>query len=244
MPYLDKNGLNALWAKVKNWTNSTHAHSMTKGASSQDGLQLMLKDGSQTPVTLSTVNITKDDITALGIPSSALTEESDPTVPAWAKAASKPSYTTAEIAVARVPEGFKVSDDLDDVLGGLASGKASIVSPALSGVPTAPTAAAGTETDQLATCAFVATAVAAGASGAARFMGELDEESYAALESYSQGMYWVVSAAGTLCGQECEAGDMVFCKESGTGSEGRDARFCVVQSNIQAIPASVIDALS
>ena len=231
MPYLDKNGIDALWAKVKNWTNSTHAHSMTKGASSQDGLQLMLKDGSQTPVTLSTVNITKDDITALGIPSSALTEESDPTVPAWAKAASKPSYTTAEIAVARVP-------------GGLASGKASIASPALSGVPTAPTAAAGTETDQLATCAFVAAAVAAGASGAARFMGELDEESYAALESYSQGMYWVVSAAGTLCGQECEAGDMVFCKESGTGSEGRDARFCVVQSNIQAIPASVIDALS
>ena len=70
MAYLDKPGLDALWEKVKNWTNSVHAHSMTKGASSQDGLQLMLKNGAQSPTTLSTVTITKSDVTALGIPSS------------------------------------------------------------------------------------------------------------------------------------------------------------------------------
>ena len=70
MAYLDQPGLDALWKKVKNWTNSVPANSMTKGASSQDGLQLMLKNGAQSPATLATVTITKGDITALGIPSS------------------------------------------------------------------------------------------------------------------------------------------------------------------------------
>ena len=43
--------------------------------------------------------------------------------------------------------------------------KASIVSPALTGTPTAPTATSGTNTTQIATTAFVQTAVAAGGGG-------------------------------------------------------------------------------
>jgi hypothetical protein len=43
--------------------------------------------------------------------------------------------------------------------------KAPIASPAFTGIPTAPTAAAGTGTNQIATCQFVATAVAAGGGG-------------------------------------------------------------------------------
>ena len=78
MAYLDQSGLDALWARIKGWANSVHAGSMTKSASSQDGLQLILKNGAPTPAQLSTVTITKGDITALGIPGSN-TEYSDAT---------------------------------------------------------------------------------------------------------------------------------------------------------------------
>ena len=144
--------------------------------------------------------------------------ESDPTVPSWAKASSKPSYTASEVGA--VPTTRKVNNKAlsaditltaSDV-GALAdtytapvtsvnsqtgdvvltipssatgsplmdgtaavgtsdkyakedhvhpsdTAKANLASPALTGTPTAPTATAGTNTTQIATTAFVATAV-------------------------------------------------------------------------------------
>ena len=396
MAYLDKSGLDALWDKIKNWTNSVHAHSMTKGASSQDGLQLMLKNGAQTPGTLSTVTITKSDITALGIPGSdttytdatqtahglmsaadkkkldgveananhyvhptsaagakadglykvatdaqghvtgatAVTKadisplESDPTVPSWAKAATKPSYNVGEIAVTKTPVGFSTSDGLDDIIEGLASKKQDNISdlatiragaakgatavqaetdptvpawakadskpsykaseiandsgadlgqtvavsikridddltgidtmvsdhelkkadkdsPTFTGTPKAPTAAAGTNTTQVATCAFVGTAVANALTGAAKYQGGMTAAAYSKLTTYKQGWYWVVTEAGTIAGESCEIGDMVFCNTDNTGAgTKKDAHFDIVQNNIDAIPLSVINALS
>ena len=52
-----------------------------------------------------------------------------------------------------------------------AAGGALLVSPAFTGVPTAPTAVPATNTAQLATCAFVQAAVAAGAAGVQTFNG-------------------------------------------------------------------------
>jgi hypothetical protein len=52
-----------------------------------------------------------------------------------------------------------------------AVGGALLASPALTGSPTAPTAGPGTNTTQLATCAFVAAAVSAGTAGVASFNG-------------------------------------------------------------------------
>lgn len=391
MAYLDKPGLDALWAKVKNWTNSVHAHSMTKGASSQDGLQLMLKNGAQSPATLSTVTITKSDITALGIPGSnttyavatqsdnglmsaadkkkldgveananhyvhpnspagakafglykvatnaqghvtlateviksdisklesdptvpawakaatkpsyrsteidlgesmnlwddadtvedaiirlfndkqdniadlatiragaakgatAVQTETDPTVPAWAKAASKPSYLAHEIGVKVVPSGFTEADNVNTVLVGLAKNKAPKDSPTFTGTPTAPTAAAGTNTTQIATTAFVHSEVAAASTGAAKYQGGMTPAKYTALTTYKAGWYWVVTEAGTIAGEACEVGDMVFCNTdsmSTRASEGepvkKDIHFDIVQNNIEAIPLSVINALS
>ena len=459
MAYLDKPGLEAFWKKIKTWTSAHHAASMTKGASSQDGLQLMLKSGAESDTTLSTVTITKGDITALGIPGSNTTYpdatptahglmsaadkkkldgveananhyvhptsaagakasglykvatdaqghvtgvvavaksdisplESDPTVPAWAKAATKPTYngdeidydadgewsvkevldqkqfiiadlatirsgaakgataiqtetdptvpawakkatkpsyeaeeidyakggktvssaleslevgmTSANIAIAgkqdtiddlatiragaakgataiqtetdpTVPAWAKAaskpsytSDEIvstyadlqgsltnvikqiDMWIDGLSNKKASLASPAFTGTPTAPTAAAGTDTTQIATTAFVQSAVAAASMGAAKYKGGMSQAAYELLDpykqgSYQQGWYWVIIEAGTYAGESCEAGDMMFCKTpSGHGSDIEDC-FDIVQNNIEAIPLSVINALS
>ena len=388
-----------MWTKVKNWTNSVHAHSMTKGASSQDGLQLMLKNGAQSPTTLSTVTITKGDITALGIPSSdtkyavatqsdnglmsaadkkkldgveananhyvhptsaagakasglykvatdaqghvtgatAVTKsdisplESDPTVPSWAKAATKPSYeaeeidyakggktvgsaleslevgmTSANIAIAgkqdtiadlatirsgaakgatavqtetdpTVPAwakaatkpSYKASEidceaaenqSVDDAISLLLSEstdhenaiktKAPIASPSFTGTPKAPTAAAGTNTTQIATTAFVHSEVAAASTGAAKYQGGMTPAKYTELTTYKAGWYWVVTEAGTIAGETCEVGDMVFCNKDSEAlppdppSGIKNKCFDIVQNNIDAIPLSVINALS
>lgn len=345
MAYLDQPGLKALWDKVKNWTNSVHAHSMSKGASSQDGLQLMLKNGAESPATLSTVTITKGDITALGIPGSdtkytdatqtthglmsaadkkkldgveananhyvhptsaagakasglykvatdaqghvtgatAVTKadisplESDPTVPSWAKAATKPTYNGDEIdydadgefslkevldqkqfiitdlatirsgaakgatALQSVPSTYRTAAQQDAIHD---STKADKASPAFTGTPTAPTAAAGTNTTQVATCAFVHSEVAAASTGAAKYQGGMTPASYGKLTTYKAGWYWVVTEAGTIAGEACEVGDMVFCNTDSTTGAKSNAHFDIVQNNIEAIPLSVINALS
>ena len=398
-----------MWTKVKNWTNSVHAHSMTKGASSQDGLQLMLKNGAQSPATLSTVTITKGDITALGIPSSdtkytdatqaahglmsaadkkkldgveananhyvhptsaagakasglykvatdaqghvtgatavtkaditalgipgsqpivpdvpewvdnpmgsditldagiagvtdgstvsegmnehgesiaanaaaiagkqdtiadlatiragaakgatAIQTETDPTVPAWAKAATKPAYKASEIAndanttgaglgstVARAIELIDADlTSFDSKLSGFELTKANKNSPEFTGTPKAPTAAAGTNTTQIATTAFVQSAVVAASTGAAKYQGGMTAASYGKLTTYKAGWYWVVTEAGTIAGEACEVGDMVFCNTDHTAGTKSDAHFDIVQNNIEAIPLSVINALS
>lgn len=362
MAYLDQPGLKALWDKVKNWTNSVHAHSMSKGASSQDGLQLMLKNGAGSPATLSTVTITKGDITALGIPGSdttypdatqtahGLMSAADkkkldgveananhyvhPTSAAGAKASglykvatdaqghvtgaaavtksditalgipgSQPivpewvdnpmgSDITLDAGIAGVTDGSTVSEgmnehgesiaanaaaiagkqdtiaDLATIRSGAAKGatalqsvpstyrtaaqqdaihdstKADKASPAFTGTPKAPTAAAGTNTTQIATTAFVQSAVAAASTGAAKYQGGMTPASYTALTTYKAGWYWVVTEAGTIAGEACEIGDMVFCNTDSTAGAKSDTHFDIVQNNIEAIPLSVINALS
>ena len=139
--------------------------------------------------------------------------ETDPTVPAWAKAANKPSYTASEVGALpdnttyvssfngdtgdivykapvtsvngqtgnvvlsipapQVQSNWNASSGMGQILnkpvnvsafnndaGYLTehqdiSGKAPLASPALTGTPTAPTAAAGTNTTQIATTGFV-----------------------------------------------------------------------------------------
>lgn len=407
MAYLDKPGLDALWAKVKNWTNSVHAHSMTKGASSQDGLQLMLKNGAESPTTLSTVTITKDDITALGIPGSdtkyAVATQSDnglmsaadkkkldgveananhyvhPTSAAGAKASglykvatdaqghvtgatavtksditalgipgSQPTVTDEKVKTAPALDGSKfylagtenangetgtldiskqvyvksvgantntlVSEQgievgdrlmslkiyqdgltfgdgtiltsneydgnaatansassvqwagvknvpsaskttagivkLGTTAGTAAEGnhthatKADLASPNFTGTPTAPTATVGTNSAQVATCAFVNTSLANALTGAAKYQGGMTAASYGKLTTYKAGWYWVVTEAGTIAGEACEIGDMVFCNTDSTTGAKSDAHFDIVQNNIEAIPLSVINALS
>ena len=57
----------------------------------------------------------------------------------------------------KIVKGTEIDDEFDSIQTAVNS-KANISSPALTGTPTAPTAAAGTNTTQIATTAFVATA--------------------------------------------------------------------------------------
>lgn len=174
----------------------------------------------------------------------AVQTETDPTVPAWAKEATKPSYLANEIGVKLVPSGFTEADNVNTILAGLAKDKAPKFSPTFKGEPTAPTAAPGTNTSQIATTAFVYSEVAAASTGAAKYMGGMTPAKYTALTRYKAGWYWVVTEAGTIAGEACEVGDMVFCNTDSTTGAKSDAHFDIVQNNIEAIPLSVINALS
>ena len=394
MQYLNETGLRAFWNNIMNWTRTKHGQSISKGTATQAGIPLNLMNGADTPTALgATVTITKDDITALGIPASDTTYthpaggapskaaglykfstdstshvtsvtpvtkadisplESDPTVPTWAKAATKPSYEAEEIDYAKggttvgsklsslsdamteansaiagkqdtiadlatirsgaakgatavqtetdptVPAWAKAATkptynaeeidydadgeysvkdildskqpniaDLATIRSGAAKGatalqsvpstyrtaaqqdaihdstKADKASPTFTGTPKAPTAAAGTNTTQVATCAFVHSEVAAASTGAAKYQGGMTAAAYGKLTQYKQGWYWVVTEAGTIAGESCEVGDMVFCNtDNAAAGTKKDAHFDIVQNNIDAIPLSVINALS
>lgn len=110
-------------------------------------------------------------------------------------------------------------------------------SPTFTGTPKAPTAAAGTNTTQIATTAFVQTAVQAAAGGAVAFHGVINSNTaISGLSSYTAGWYWVVGTAGTYVGQTCEVGDMIFCKAN-RGSAYSASDFNVVQVNVTGLGA-------
>lgn len=107
-------------------------------------------------------------------------------------------------------------------------------SPAFTGTPTAPTAASGTNTTQIATTAFVQDAVNQAAGGAVAFQGVINSNTaISGLSSYTAGWYWVVGTAGTYVGQTCEVGDMIFCKNSNTTYSASD--FNVLQVNVTGL---------
>lgn len=118
-------------------------------------------------------------------------------------------------------------------------------SPALPGAPTATTAPAGTNTAQIATTAFVQTAISSAVSGAATFKGAISSNTaISGLSDYKAGWYWLVSTAGTYVGQTCEVGDLIYCI-SDRGSAYAAADFTVVQNNLDlaAITTAEIDTI-
>ena len=264
-------------------SDTKYAHPAGGAPSKAAGLYKFSTD--DTSHVASVAAVTKADISPL---------ESDPTVPAWAKAATKPDYDTDEIASAsasfdgdtltgvinKLDSASKTNanaitkkqdaiGDIATIRDGAAKGatalqsvpstyrtaaeqdaihdntKANVASPAFTGAPTAPTAAAGTSTTQIATCAFVSTEVASAMMGTAKYQGGMTAKTYAALKAYTNGWYWVVTDDGTIAGEECETGDMVFCNATKSGlSAPVAADFDIVQNNIASIPLSTINALS
>lgn len=107
---------------------------------------------------------------------------------------------------------------------------------ALTGTPTAPTAAPGTNTTQIATTQFVTNAISNGiaASDAMIFKGTLGTGGTikALPTTYKTGWTYRVIEAGTYAGQECEIGDLVIALTSRSGTENQDADWTVAQTNI------------
>lgn len=107
-------------------------------------------------------------------------------------------------------------------------------SPALTGTPTAPTASASTNTTQIATTAFVQSAISAKIAGVASFQGDATSFSQILGTNFKEGWYWVIKTAGTYAGEVCEPGDMIFALESylDYDSEEPNAAFTVIQTNL------------
>lgn len=107
---------------------------------------------------------------------------------------------------------------------------------ALTGTPTAPTAAPGTNTTQIATTQFVTNAISSGiaAADAMVFKGTLGTDGTVEElpTTYSTGWTYRVIEAGTYAGQQCEIGDLVIALTSRSGSGNQDADWTVAQTNI------------
>ena len=122
--------------------------------------------------------------------------------------------------------------------------KAPLASPSLTGTPTAPTAADGTNTTQIATTAFVQSAFKA--NDAMIFKGTIGSSGAtvtALPNTHTHGWTYKVATAGTYAGQTCEIGDMVICVKDGTSASNSD--WAVIQSNVDGAvtgPASSTDA--
>lgn len=98
--------------------------------------------------------------------------------------------------------------------------KAPLASPALTGTPTVPTAAGGTNTTQAASTAFVTAAVAASVTNLLEFKGNIDCSTNPNYPAGSAGDTYYVSVAGKVggaSGTDVAVGDAVVCKTDNAG---------------------------
>lgn len=98
--------------------------------------------------------------------------------------------------------------------------KAPLASPALTGTPTAPTASGGTNTTQIATTAFVSSAVASAVAGLLEFIGNVDASTNPNYSAASKGDSYLISVAGKIggaSGKSVEVGDLVVASADNAG---------------------------
>ena len=98
--------------------------------------------------------------------------------------------------------------------------KAPIASPTFTGVPAAPTASSGTNTTQVATTAFVTSAVAAAVAGLLEFIGNVDASTNPNYSAASKGDSYLISVAGKIggaSGKSVEVGDLVVASADNAG---------------------------
>ena len=135
--------------------------------------------------------------------------------------------------------------------------KADIESATLTGTPCAPTAASGTNTTQIATCAFVQDALSGIAGGSMTFKGMIANTEYIDFNSFQEikaGWLWMFADAfpDWLGVDTCEAGDVLVCNTDYTASGasvGEDMRegiidadiFTIIQRNLDYIDNDTID---
>lgn len=184
------------------------------------GIQIVLKNGQASPAPLKTVTLPTASQSAPGVMSVADKAKLDGVATGATKVTVDASLSGSS---ANPVQNKAVKAALD--------GKAPTASPAFTGSPKAPTPASSSNDTSLATTAFVQSAIAAKMTGAAVYKGAASKESDISSTAYKVGWYWVVKTAGTFMGEQCEAGDMVFCNTD-KGAAFSAAHFDVVQANI------------
>jgi len=131
---------------------------------------------------------------------------------------------------------------------------APVASPALTGTPTAPTAATSTNTTQIATTAFVHAAIENADIGGKTYQGNIDAENSATgkralkdIKTFKQGQYFTVSSAFTFADGSWALGigDMLFVKENYTWASGNvdGSKFAAVQGNNDYLTNAELDAI-
>ena len=199
MKFLDYEGLQTFWAKIKTWI----ASAVTTNSPSVSKTVTGFNDG-------------------------------------------KVTYGNIQIAESQVTN---LATDL--------AAKAPLDSPALTGTPTAPTAATGTNTTQIATTAFVNAEIESkmAESDAMVYKGTLAGGStgaYGALTpAANKGWTYKVTTAGNIDGVAVEVGDMLICNTDNTAAATASsystvkANWDFIQTNIDGAvvgPASATDA--
>lgn len=157
------------------------------------------------------------------------------------------SISSGSLSTAATPNSVKVAYDKtlsvetalkDEIARATAAEntKANIANPTFTGTPKAPTAAAGTNSTQIATTAFVQTAVSSGiaASDAMIVKGTIGTNGTvtALPTTYKTGWTYRVTSAGTYAGQVCEIGDLIIALVDRNGSGNTNSDWCVAQTNI------------
>lgn len=139
--YLDKTGLLYFWNRIKDWISGKHYLSYdSQGLTDAEKTQARTNIGAGTYSKPST-----------GIPASDLASGVIPSVPSAA--------STAPLMDGTAAVGTGATWARADHVHPSDTSRAPLASPALTGTPTAPTAAAGTNTTQIATTAFVKGAI-------------------------------------------------------------------------------------
>ena len=141
--------------------------------------------------------------------------------------------------------GFVTGDAAYDAL----ALKANLASPTLTGTPKAPTATAGTNTTQIATTAFVKTAVdnAIATADALTYKGTRDGGStgeYGALTpAANKGDLYKVAAAGKIDGVKVEVGDMLICNTDSTAA-ATSSNYSTIVANWDFIQTNIDGAVT
>lgn len=97
---------------------------------------------------------------------------------------------------------------------------APLASPALTGTPTAPTPAGGTNTTQVATAAFVISTVAGAVAGLLEFVGAVDASTNPNYSPANKGDSYLISVAGKIggaSGKSVDVGDLVVASADNAG---------------------------
>lgn len=150
------------------------------------------------------------------------------------------ALTAADVGLGNANNTSDASKPISSAVAAALAEKAPLASPALSGVPTAPTAAPGNNTTQIATTAYVRTALDSfvATTDAMVYKGVVDCSTNPNYPAASNGWTYRVSVAGRIggaSGVSVEPGDFLICggESVPAGDQATvGASWAVVQANI------------
>lgn len=151
----------------------------------------------------------------------------------YAKASSKAAVAATDSVNGGIGKLEYRLDNLDLGDATSASKEAFLTSPALTGTPTAPTAAVNTNSTQIATTAFVKNEIddRIVSIQAMQFKGVADSASDLDADA-KPGWTYRAGTAFTLGSEEVEVGDMIICTKAATTDPVAAAQWAVIQNNI------------